>query len=336
MILERTERKKILNKVWQIGFPLALGVVILVWIYHDFDFQRVWQVLDGGMNYGWMLFSLVFGVFGHLFRGWRWNLTLAPLGEYPKLSDSVYAVFVSYAANLVIPRVGEISRCGILAKYDGVSFSKSLGTVVTERLIDTLCVVLITGVTLLLQSRVFSDFFAKTGTNIGFFTELFTSTNFYITLTCILAVIVLLVYLLRHLTFFTKVRGILQNIWIGCLSLKHVKNLPLFLFYTVGIWACYFFQFYVTFFCFDFSVDLGWMPALVMFVVGSIAVAVPTPNGAGPWHFAVITMMMMYGVNREDAGIFALLVHGIQTFLLILLGIYGLVALPLTNKKKKL
>ena len=73
---------------------------------------------------------------------------------------------------------------------------------------------------------------------------------------------------------------------------------------------------------------------MVLFVVGSIAVIVPTPNGAGPWHFAVITMMMMYGVSKEDAGIFALLVHGIQTFLLILLGIYGLVALPLTNKNK--
>lgn len=155
MILERTERKNILNKIWQIGFPLALGIVILVWIYHDFDFRQVWYVLNGEMNYWWMLFSLVFGVLGHLFRGWRWNLTLAPLGEYPKISDSVYAVFVSYAANLVVPRVGEISRCGILAKYDGVSFSKSLGTVVTERLIDSLCVILITGVTLLLQSRVF-------------------------------------------------------------------------------------------------------------------------------------------------------------------------------------
>ena len=76
------------------------------------------------------------------------------------------------------------------------------------------------------------------------------------------------------------------------------------------------------------------MPGLVMFVVGSIAVAVPTPNGAGPWHFAVITMMMMYGVGKEDAGIFALLVHGIQTLLLILLGVYGLVALPLVNKKR--
>ena len=336
MILERTERKNILNKIWQIGFPLALGIVILVWIYHDFDFRQVWYVLNGEMNYWWMLFSLVFGILGHLFRGWRWNLTLAPLGEYPKISDSVYAVFVSYAANLVVPRVGEISRCGILAKYDGVSFSKSLGTVVTERLIDSLCVILITGVTLLLQSRVFSDFFAKTGTNIGFFAELFTSTNFYITLVCIFALIILVVYLLRHLAFFAKVRGVLANIWIGCLSLKNVKNLPLFIMYTIGIWACYFFQFYVAFFCFDFSSDLGWMPALVMFVVGSIAVAVPTPNGAGPWHFAVITMMMMYGVNREDAGIFALLVHGIQTFLLILLGIYGLVALPLTNKKKTL
>lgn len=86
------------------------------------QFSRVWEVLDGGMNYWWMLVSLVFGVFSHIFRGWRWKLTLAPLGEYPKTSDCVYAIFVSYAANLVVPRVGEISRCGVLAKYDGTSF----------------------------------------------------------------------------------------------------------------------------------------------------------------------------------------------------------------------
>lgn len=153
--------KKIINRACQIALPLVLGAAILWWTYHDFDFRRVWSVLDGGMNYGWMAFSLVFGVFGHLFRGWRWNLTLAPLGEYPKLSNSVYAVFISYAANLVVPRVGEVSRCGILAKYDGVSFSKSLGTVVTERFIDSICVMLITVVTLLLQSRIFAAFFEK-------------------------------------------------------------------------------------------------------------------------------------------------------------------------------
>lgn len=126
----------------------------------------------------------------------------------------------------------------------------------------------------------------------------------------------------------------LKNVWLGCLSIRNVKHPALYILYTVAIWACYFLHFYLTFYCFDFSAGLGWAAGMVLFVVGSIAVIVPTPNGAGPWHFAVITMMMMYGVSKEDAGIFALLVHGIQTFLLILLGIYGLVALPLTNKNK--
>ena len=153
-------------------------------------------------------------------------------------------------------RVGEVSRCGILAKYDGVSFSKSLGTVVTERLIDTVCVLLITGVTLLMQTKVFAAFFEKTGTNAAFFTHLFTSTNFYITLLCLLAACVLAYFLLRNLTIFARVRGIMGDIWQGCLSLRKVKNPPLFILYTVGIWASYFLQFYVSLFSFDFSADL--------------------------------------------------------------------------------
>lgn len=320
----------------QIALPLFLGAAILVWMYHGFDFSRVWDVLNGGMDYGWMGLSLVFGLFGHLFRGWRWKLALAPLGEHPRTSHCVYAVFVSYAANLVVPRIGEISRCGVLAKYDGTSFSKSLGTVVTERLIDTLCVALITGVTLLVQASVFDTFFKETGADAALLAQVFTSGHFYILVACLLAVLVLAFFLVRHVAAFARVKGILYNVWAGVLSLRHVERMPLFLFYTAGIWACYFLQFYVSFFCFGFSEHLGLMAGLVMFVVGSIAVVVPTPNGAGPWHFAVITMMMLYGVGKEDAGIFALLVHGIQTFLLILLGIYGLAALPFTNKTKKL
>lgn len=324
---------KVLNKVFQILLPLAFGAAILVWTYYDFDFSRVRNVLFGEMRYDWMLLSLVFGVMGHLFRGWRWNLSLAPLGEYPKRANSVYAIFVSYAANLVIPRVGEVSRCGILAKYDGVSFPKSLGTVVTERVIDTLCMGLITLATLLLQSGAFAAFFRQTGTDGTFFLELFTSTNFYITLLCIVAVLVGMGWMIRNLSVFVRIRGLLHNVWQGCLSVRRMQHPLLFVLYTAGIWLCYFLQFYVSFYCFDFSADLGWMAGLVLFVAGSIAVIVPTPNGAGAWHFAVITMMMMYGVGKEDAGIFALLVHGIQTFLLILLGIYGLVALPLTNRR---
>ena len=317
----------------QVVFPLLLGAFILIWIYRDFNFHRVWQVLSGGMNYGWMLLSLVFGVFANLFRGWRWKLALEPLNEHPKTSNCVNAIFVSYASNLVIPRVGEVTRCGVLSKYDGVSFSKSLGTVVSERMVDTLCVGLITGLTLLSQMPVFATFFAETGTDVGRYAEVLTSGHLYLIILCALAVLLLAFFLIRNVALFARLKGILQNVWLGIVALKDIRNIPLYIIYTVGIWGCYFLEFYLAFYAFGFSAHLGVLAGLVMFVVGTLAVIVPTPNGAGPWHFAVMTMMMLYGVGKEDAGIFALLVHGIQTFLLILLGIYGLSALPFTNKK---
>ena len=332
--MEGTERKKIIKKILQVVFPLLLGAFILFWVYRDFNFQRVGEVLTDGMDYRWMALSLVFGVFANLFRGWRWKLALEPLGEYPKTSHCVYAIFISYASNLVIPRVGEVTRCGVLSKYDGVSFSQSLGTVVSERMIDTLCVGLITGLVLLLQMPVFATFFAETGTNVGRYAEVLTSGHFYLIILCALAILVLAFFLIRNIALFAKLKGILQNIWQGVIALKDIRQIPLYIMYTLGIWVCYFLEFYLAFYAFGFSAHLGITAGLVMFVVGTLAVIVPTPNGAGPWHFAVMTMMMLYGVGKEDAGIFALLVHGIQTFLLILLGIYGLSALPFTNKLK--
>ena len=335
MKVTAVEIRKVLNKTLQIALPLVLGFAILLWTYHGFDFKKAGDVLFERMDYKWMFLSLFFGIAGQLFRGWRWNLALYPLGEFPKRSNSVYAIFISYAANLLIPRVGEVSRCAVLSKYDNVSFSKSLGTVLTERLVDMLCVGLITVCTLLCQMKIFSVFFHQTGTDGVFFSGLFTSTNFFITLACLSAVVIGGIWAVRNIALFARVRGLLKNILTGCLSLRHVHRPFLYITYTLCIWISYFLQFYVSFYCFDFTENLSWMAALVLFVVGSIAVIVPTPNGAGPWHFAVITMMMMYGISKENAGIFALVVHGIQTFLLILLGIYGLVALPLTNKKEK-
>ena len=332
--MEGTGRKKIFKKVLQVIFPLLLGVFILVWVYRDFNFQRVGEVMLHGMDYGWIVLSLVFGVFANLFRGWRWKLALEPLGEYPKTSNCVYAIFISYASNLVIPRVGEVTRCGVLSKYDGVSFPKSLGTVVSERMIDTLCVGLITGMVLLSQMPVFATFFAETGTDVGRYAEVLTSGHFYLIVLCVVAIGLLGFFLIRNIALFAKLKGILQNVWQGIVALKDIKHIPLYIIYTLGIWVCYFFEFYLAFFAFDFSAHLGISAGLVMFVVGTLAVIVPTPNGAGPWHFAVMTMLMLYGVGKEDAGIFALLVHGIQTFLLILLGIYGLLALPFINKTK--
>lgn len=325
---------KLLKRTLKIILPVLLGSFILYWVYRDFDFSKAGEVLLHGTDWGWMSVSLFFGVMSHVFRGWRWKQTLEPLGAYPKAGDCVDAIFLSYAANLVLPRVGEVSRCGVLAKYDAVSFSKSLGTVVTERLIDTLCILLITGGTFLMQMPVFFRFFEETGTKVPSLMHLVASPWFYVSLFSVVGVGVLLYYLLRMLSFFEKVKGMALNVWEGVLSLRDVANVPLFLLYTLLIWLCYFLHFYLTFYCFGFTEHLSALAGLVMFVGGTFAVVVPTPNGAGPWHFAVITMMMLYGVNATEAGIFALIVHGVQTLLVIVLGIWGMMRLAWRNDEK--
>ena len=241
---EELRMKKLLKKTLKLILPIVLGGFILYWVYRDFDFSRVGEVLRHGTNWWWMLFSLLFGVLAQVFRGWRWRQTLEPLDAFPRRSDCVNAIFISYAASLVVPRIGEVSRCGVLAKYDNVSFAKSLGTVVTERLVDTLTIFLITGITVLLQMPVFVTFLENTGTKIPSFAYLLTSVWFYIVLFCFIGVVVLLYYLRKTLFFYERVKGFVLNIWEGIMSLKGVRNIPLFIFYTLAIWACYFFHFY--------------------------------------------------------------------------------------------
>lgn len=321
------EKKNIIKKALNILFPIVLGGGILWWMYRNFDFNLLRSTLNGGMNWWWMAFSLVFGVTAQLFRGLRWKQTLEPVGENPRTSTCVHAVFLSYAASLIIPRIGEITRCGVLSKYDGTSFSKSLGTVVTERIIDSLLVLLITAIVFLSQAKVFYNFFAETGTNLTEWVCKFTATGYIVTALCVVALFLLLFIIMRKLTIFARFRETIKEIKEGVMSLKDVKNKTLFTLYTLGIWGSYFLHYYITFFCFDFTMGLGLNVALVSFIVGSIAVIVPTPNGMGPWHFAVKTILVLYGVQETNAETFVIIVHTIQTALIPLLGVYSLMAL---------
>lgn len=321
------EKKNIIKKALNILFPIILGGGILWWMYRNFDFNLLRSTLNGGMNWWWMAFSLVFGVTAQLFRGLRWKQTLEPVGENPRTSTCVHAIFLSYAASLIIPRIGEITRCGVLRKYDGTSFSKSLGTVVTERIIDSLLVLLITAIVFISQAKVFYNFFAETGTNLTEWACKFTATGYIVTALCVVALFLLLFIIMRKLTIFARFRETIKEIKEGVMSLKDVKNKTLFTLYTLGIWGSYFLHYYITFFCFDFTMGLGLNVALVSFIVGSIAVIVPTPNGMGPWHFAVKTILVLYGVQETNAETFVIIVHTIQTALIPLLGVYSLMAL---------
>ena len=322
----------VVNNTLKILLPLTLGTAILYWMYRDFDLQSIRTVLMEEMNWAWMLLSFPFGIMAQMFRGWRWRQTLAPLGEHPRKSVAVHSIFVSYAASLVIPRIGEFTRCGILKHKEGISFSKALGTVVTERAVDTLLMLIYSCCILLIEMSIFGTFFRKTGTSLDRILNSFSLTGYLVTAVCGIAALVLLHFLLKHLSIYSKVKTTLSGIWEGILSLRHVSNLLLYLFYSVGIWVCYFLHYYLTFFCFPFTSELGVGCALVTFVVANFAVIVPTPNGAGPWHFAIKTMLILYGVQEQQALYFVLIVHTVQTLLVVALGIWGWAALAFTKR----
>ena len=324
---------KISNIILKILMPLILGGAILYWMYRGEDWQTIWHVMTDEMDWTWMLLSFPFGITAQMFRGWRWRQTLDPVGEHPRVSVSIHSIFLSYAASLVVPRVGEFTRCGVLKRYDNISFPKALGTVVTERAIDSLLIMSITTMVLLLEMSTFGTFFRKTGTNLNEILHRFSWAGYFVAAVCVIAILILLHFLLRKLSIYNKVKATLSGIWQGVISLKDVRNIPLFVCFTLGIWLSYFLHYYLTFFCFDFTADLGIGCALVTFIVGSIAVIVPTPNGAGPWHFAVKTMLILYGVQDEHALYFVLIVHTVQTLLVVALGIYAWIALNFTSIK---
>lgn len=320
------------RKIFNIVTPLVLGGAILYWMYRGTEWSTIEHVLWHEMNWWWMLASFPFGILAQMFRGWRWKQTLEPLDEHPRTSTTIYSIFISYAASLLVPRIGEFTRCGILRRWEGTSFPKALGTVVTERAVDSLLILIITMMVFIAQLPVFISFFDKTGTRFDQIFSMFSTTGYIVTLLCALMAFMSLYIFRKKLAFYDRVKATLHGILDGIMSLRSVKNVPLFLFYSIAIWATYFLHYYLTFFCFDFTKDLGAGCALVTFIVGSIAVIVPTPNGAGPWHFSVKTMLILYGIADVQALYFVLIVHTVQTLLVVALGIYGWAALSFTRR----
>lgn len=325
--------KKICSNILKIVLPLLIAGALLFYMYRDFNFTEAKRIFLHEMNVWWLVMSFVPITLSHVMRGLRWLITLEPLGYYPKKKDCIDSIFVAYAANVLIPRVGEVSRCAVLARYDKVPFSKALGTLVAERLIDMLLVLVFVCVMLLTQLDVFVSLFAQTGTNKASLVSLIASPKTYIVLGIAIAVVWLLWIWLKKTALYLRIKQMVNGFVAGLLSLKNMHRKGMFFLYTIGIWIGYFLEFYLAFFCFPFTAELSVVQALVIFAAISLAIVIPTPNGAGPWHFVVIAMMTLYGVSQTGASSFALIVHASQTLWVMLLGIYGWVALQVRSKK---
>ncbi|MBR3734076.1 MAG: flippase-like domain-containing protein, partial [Bacteroidaceae bacterium] len=202
-------------KTLQIAVPFLLGGGILYWMYRNFDFSQISDVLLHQMRWEWMLLSFVPGILAQVFRALRWQQTLTPMGERSRSHVAICAIFLSYAASLVVPRVGEFLRCGILKRKDGVSFPKALGTVVTERAVDMLIMSVLLAAVIIWQWDMFTDFFALTGLSLKGTLSKFTATGIWVSALCVVGIVVLLIVLARRLRVLRKVKAIMCDMAEG-------------------------------------------------------------------------------------------------------------------------
>ena len=327
--------KQIFRKIIQILLPLTLGIILLWYLYRNQDLSEIMNVMKKGVRYDILLFSLIFGLLGNMFRGFRWALLIDSLGKRVKRKNTIYAVLGNYAINMALPRVGEIWRCGVISKYEKQSFTKLLGTLFVDRIMDTVVVALLTLCLFVFNIKFFSNFFSE---NPPVIIETIYSITSSVWTYIGIGVLALLVWFVfskfRHLTIIRKIEEMMKNIWEGIKSLWKIERKKTFFVQTLLIWVCYFLYFFITFFAFDFTKDLGVRIALIAFAMSSIGVAVPVQGGIGVWHFMVISTLVAFGVDLNDAGAFAFLVFAVQTLWVIIVGLFGIAALPIVNKGK--
>lgn len=330
--VKTSEKGSSVKKILKTFIPLALGVVVLWFLYRGTNFTEMWVTIKNA-NFGILLLALIFAPIGNAIRGIRWKLLIEPLGYNPSTSTLIYAVYGNYAVNYVLPRAGEIWRCGAVAKSEKIPFVKLIGTLLIDRVFDTIMVLLITLVACYFNLDFFLNYIKANESISDSFTKLIHSPVVYASLTGIVVVLFLVFGVFRNTGPVIKIRSFFKNLWADMIIVWKMRKKTQFVLCTLGIWFCYFLYFYINFFAFDFTRDLGMTAGLIAFAISSLAMGIPTNGGIGVWHAAVMLSLGLYGVTQTSAEAFAFGVFAFQSFWTVLYGLFGVLAISFKKGK---
>jgi uncharacterized protein (TIRG00374 family) len=290
---------------------------------------RTWRAADKT----WLLLMALVAMCSHVVRAERWRMLIEPVSVKPKLSNSFFSLMVGYLVNLVIPRGGEVSRCYNLYKLDKTPVELSFGTVVVERIIDLMCLLLLISVSFIIESE---KLFA-------FIDTLPLGTGGSSRLTTVLMILGGLIVLGLLFVWFVKknkkLNAFVRKTWLGfregLLSVFKLKNKGLFIFYSLLIWTLYFVMSYTVIMAFPETKHLGFSAVLSLFAIGSIAMAAPLPGGTGSYHVLVPQgLVFLYHIPMADAVAFTFIFHGWQTAIMIFGGAISLIITSILVKRK--
>jgi glycosyltransferase 2 family protein len=322
-------------------FVLFLGLgVLVIWIsLRNLTESEKTQILIAfkTANYNWVILAVLLGIMSHVLRSLRWMLFFEPMGYKPSLKNTFYAVMIGYFANLAFPRLGEVSRCGILAKYEKIPFNKGFGTVITERAIDMLIFFLLFLLTIFTQMGTIDSYLAtkiyprilEKFQNPDALRNMLYGVIFLVVL--IFAVIIVFRKRLARSKGVQKLKGIILGFWEGLKSLSQIKRPVLFVFYSLMIWVLYFFMLYVCFFCFPATGSLSLGAGLSALVLGSVGIMI-TPGGIGLYPAIISETLRLYGISLTTGLALGWIAWSAQTGMIIVVGALSLLLLSFNKK----
>lgn len=313
----------------------AVGLALLWLTFRHENLGDIFSRLSKADPF-WLVLSLLLAITAFVSRAIRWVILMEPLGIKPRLAPTMYSLMIGYFANLAIPRIGEITRCGSLAKAEKLPFNKLIGTVIVERVIDLIMLFVSMMLVAFLEFDVLGGFLKSKIVD-----PLMEKTNGIYGIIAILSVLAALglvfVFILRkggQHPLLVRIRKITEDIVAGLKSVLRMKNNGWFLFHTVFIWFIYFMMTYVCFYCLEPTSHLDMKAGLFVLVIGGLGMSAPVQGGIGAFHYIVSQGLQLFGVSSTDGIVYATLVHTSQTLLVVALGSLSLVLLFFYERKK--
>lgn len=317
--------------------PLIISVGLCYVLFRGVDLSEIWSNMQR-CNITLFLASLLFSIGAQLARAYRWRLQLRPIGIDPPAPVMINSIFGTYAVNLVLPRLGEIWRTGYISQRQHAPFASVLGSMIADRLADTLAVIVITAITFV-STHAAMEKFAST-TDIGSRIVAFIHSPWIWVVMLTGAALLIWLMAFRHTSqALIRTATLIRNAWQGFAGILRMPHKALWLGLTAAIWSCYFTEMWISMLAFTDTAALlrthGITAALITFVFGTIAMAIPSQGGIGPWQGAVVLALSgLYGMEHSMALSFATLSLGLQTLLTITLGMYTFTAIAVEKRRQ--
>ena len=332
--------RRVWSAVLKYVVPLIISIGLCWLLFRNFDFRQMWQVIRTECDFRWIIPGLILGTGAQIFRAMRWQIQLSALGYKTPIFPLILSIFGTYAVNLVFPRLGEVWRTGYIAQRRQAPFATVFGSMVADRLADTVTVALLTLFAFTLASGTLLDYLSQGGDLAATVRGMLLSPWIWGAVLVGVGAIVWLVKSRSTNRYISGIRKFLKELWQGFAVIATMPGKGRWGIYTVGVWSCYFLQLLTSFMAFGFTRDVviahGLSAVLIAFVFSSISMGVPSNGGIGPWQWAMMFALDIYGVESARAAAFANFTLGVSSLLMIALGLFAFISIPLERKKATL